>query len=179
MKMKYVSVVVLAIVIFSVSAYYLYNQNNEYKYYRSYEMQINSTNKSMDLCQSAMSSIMISMMGQNVSSSNIKADLVNANSSNTMAINYSQQMVNSSKTNSEKQYAQLLLKQSNGMSKFIDLLIILSNSSNDTGKVNDIMEKLNAIKTEEESYQTDLDDIRANNPDLDKRLTEIEKKYNG
>jgi len=179
MKMKYVSVLVLAFLVFSVSVNYLINQNTDDKYYNSYEKQINSTNKSMEYCQSAMSSIMLSMMGQNITNSNITSDLMGANNSTVMAINYSQVMLSNAKTDSQKKYASLLLNQSNDMLKFIDLLSILSVSTKDSIKVNNIMKQLDSIKSQEESYQNDLDSIRSTDNDLDKHLGGIEEKYKG
>ena len=56
MKKQYIIGIVFAIGIMSVLSCYLYNTDQEDTYYDSYENQINATNKSMVLCQSAISS---------------------------------------------------------------------------------------------------------------------------
>jgi hypothetical protein len=179
MEKKYNSIFILVIFVLAVAAgYYWYNSNSHDNYYNSYKMQLNSTNKSMELCESALGSIMLSMMGQDISKTNITADLNGANSSTKTAISYSQEMLKYSSTDSEKEYAETLIKQSNEMEKFIELSNNLLTSTGNTGKFNDIMKQLNTVKTQEESYQNDLYQIRTKDPDLSNHLDQIEKSLN-
>ena len=85
-------------------------------------------------------------------------------------------MVKNYRTDSEKKYGELLLNQSNDMVKFIDLLSILYESHNDTTKFKEVMKQLETVKTQEESYQKELDNIRSTDSELDNRLEQIEKK---
>ena len=176
MKKQYIIGIVLALGIISVLFCYLYNMDQEDIYYVSYEHQINATNNSMILCQSAMSSIILSKFNNNLTNSNITADLQGANSSAVSAIGYSKEMVKNYRTDSEKKYSELLLNQSNDMLKFIDLLSILYESDNDTTKFNEVMKQLETVKTQEESYQKELDIIRSTDSKLDNRLKQIENK---
>lgn len=176
MKKQYIIGIVFAIGIMSVLSCYLYNTDQEDTYYDSYENQINATNKSMVLCQSAISSIILSKFNNNFTNSNITTDLQGANSSAVSAISYSKEMVKNYRTDSEKKYGELLLNQSNDMVKFIDLLSILYESHNDTTKFKEVMKQLETVKTQEESYQKELDNIRSTDSELDNRLEQIEKK---
>jgi hypothetical protein len=179
MEKKYNIIFILAIVLLvGAASYYLYNLNSHDTYYDSYKKQLNSTNKSMELCESALGSIMLSMLGQNISNSNITDDLNGANSSTTAAISYSQEMLKYSTTDSEKEYAEILIKQSNEMEKFIELSNALSTSTKNTGKFNDVMKQLNAVKIQEESYQNDLYKIRTKDPEFSNHLDQIEKSMN-
>jgi hypothetical protein len=167
------------VVIACTAGYYFYNSSSHDKYYQSYKMQLNSTNKSMEYCESAIGTIMLSMLGQNNNlTTNITTNLNGANSSTTAAMGYSEDMLKYSSTDSEKAYAEILIKQSNEMEKFIQLSYDLAASTNNTEKFKDIMNQMNTIKTQEQSYQNDLNKIRNQYPDFSNHLEEIEKSTN-
>ena len=179
MGKKYNFFLILVIVIIvGAAGYYWYNLNSHDKYYESYKMQLNSTNKSMELCESALGTIMLSMLGQDISTTNITADLNGGNSSTTAAISYSEDMLKYSNTDSEKEYAEILIKQSKEMKKFIKLTNILSTSTKNTEKFKDIMKQLNEVKTQEQTYQNDLNKIRTKDPEFSNHLDQIEKAMN-
>jgi len=167
------------VVIACTAGYYWYNANSHDKYYQSYQMQLNSTNKSIELCESALGTIMLSILGQNNNlTTNITTDLNGANSSATAAMSYSKDMLKYSSTDSEKAYAEILIKQSNEMEKFVQLSYDLSTSTKNTEKFKDIMKQMDTVKIQEQSYQDGLNRIRNQYPDFSSRLAEIEKSAN-
>lgn len=180
MEKKFGFIFSLIIVLLVCAAgYYCYNSNSHDKYYQSYQMQLNSTNKSMESCESALGTIMLSMLEQNNNlTTNITDDLNGANNSAAAATIYSEDMLKYSSTDSEKAYAETLIKQSKEMEKFIQLSYDLSASTKNTEKFKDIMNQMNTIKTQEQSYQTDLNKIRAQYPDFSNHLNKIEKSMN-
>ncbi|MTK11444.1 MAG: hypothetical protein F8N39_04945 [Clostridiaceae bacterium] len=177
MKKKFGLILSLVIVIVACTAgYYWFISNSHDKYYQSYQMQLNSTNKSMELCESALGTIMLSMMEQNNNlTTNITTYLDGANNSATAATNYSADMLKYSNTDSEKAYAETLIKQSKEIERFIQLSYNLSASTKNTEKFKDILNQMNTIKTQEQSYQDDLNKIRNQYPDFKNHLQEIEK----
>jgi hypothetical protein len=180
MEKKMGLIISLVIIVIACTAgYYWYNSNSHDKYYQSYQKQLNSTNKSMELCESALGTIMLSMLGQNNDlTTNITTSLNGANSSATAALSYSEDMLKYSSTDSEKAYAEILIKQSNEMEKFIQLTYDLSASTKNTEKFKDIMKQMNTVKTQEQSYQDELNKIRNQNPDFSNHLEKIEKSTN-
>lgn len=177
MEKRYIGLIIFVFVLIVLTAGYFLFCGGEDSYYNSYEMQVNATNKSMEQSQNAMGMIMLSMMGQNVTNSNITTYIIEANKSTNLAVVYSQDMLKNAKTESQKQYARMLLNQSNEMTKFVDLLNSMTASAHDSTKVKEIMQKLDGVKTQEESYQNQLDKIRAGDSELNKNLDTVEKKF--
>ncbi len=176
MKKIYSRIILLLIVLVGLfSLYYCFILNSNSEYYKNYEMQILYTNKSMEKCQSSMASIVLSMFG-NKSNSNITTDLEYANNSTSLSITYSQEMLRNAKTDSEKKYAEQLIKQSYEMKSIINLLNQLSTNTSNREKTEEIFKQIGIVENQIIIYQRELENIRSNDQVLNNHLEEIEKK---
>ncbi|MDP3624147.1 MAG: hypothetical protein Q8R66_09475 [Methanobacteriaceae archaeon] len=177
MEKKYSSLIILIIVIgVIIGGYYLYKQNSDDDFYDNYSLQNNATYNATEQSNVILAMILSSMISSK-SNSTINIHLESAKKNITKSLNYDQNMVKSAKTDSQKKYAQLLILQTQGMVKYIDLLDEINIAAQkDQNKLDGLMKQLDELRNQTKNYQEQLENIKNNDSELKKRINEEDKK---
>lgn len=177
MEKKYSSLIILIIVIGAIiGGYYLYKQNSDDEFYDNYSLQNNATYNATEQSNIILSMILTSMISSK-SNSTIEIYLKSAKNNITKSLNYDQDLLKSAKTDSQKKYAQLLILQTQGMVKYIELLDKINIATQkDPNKLDELMKQLDELRNQTKDYQEQLENIKNNDSELKKRINEEDKK---
>ena len=180
MEKKYTSLIILIIVIAVITGgFYLYKQNNDDEYYHNYLLQNNSTYNATEESNVILATVVTSMITSKSSDSTIDGYLKSAKNNISLTMVYDKEMLKNARTESQKNYAQVLMLQTRAMIKYIGLLGELNVASqNNPGETDKIMKQLDELRNQTKDYQNELDSITNNDPELKKRINEENKKLN-
>ncbi|HSO26056.1 MAG TPA: hypothetical protein VLR54_05475, partial [Methanobacteriaceae archaeon] len=148
-------------------------------YYHNYLLQNNSTYNATEESNVILAMVVTSMITSKSSDSAIDGYLKSAKNNISLTMVYDQEMLKNARTESQKNYAQVLILQTRAMIKYIGLLGELNVSSqNNPGENDKIMKQLDELRNQTKDYQNELDSIKNNDPELKKRINEENKKLN-
>ncbi len=176
MRKKWLILIALILVGLSVvGGYFLYNCINEDRYYENYRLESIKMDGANEQSVTALANIFAYMMG-NGTSANTTNILGIARDNASSALAFNMEMQKYAITKSEKKYAEVMIQQNDLMINDIDLLIELDKASKqkDLNRVNNIMTRMKDINNQMEQYETELENIKNNDPNFKKR---IEKEY--
>lgn len=177
MEKKYSSLIALIIVIGAIfGGYFLYKQNSDDEFYDNYSLQNNATYNATEQSNIILAMILTSMISSK-SNSTIDVYLESAKNNISISLNYDQKMLKSAKTDSQKKYAQLLIFQTKGMVKYIDLLDEMNIATQkDPNKMDGLMTQLDELRNQTKDYQEQLENIKNADSELKKRINEKDKE---
>lgn len=200
-KNKYllIGVVGIVIAIFIIGGYYAYGMYAENKYYENYRLQYHNSVKAEEKWNQSINSLSeynLSTMTQaqlekeypemiRKENESLK-NLDEAISYHQKSINFEKEMLHYASTDYQKDYANLLINQSELWMKEYDLYkkwsnliieLITAVKNKDTNKINAIGDQITDIKKQIDAIDAEIikvvdqrEDIRANHPDFTTRL---------
>lgn len=157
--------------------------NNEDDYYNCYRLQGNCTENALDLSMNAIAPIIPAMMGLSDISTNGTDGSVNETALNeavnnaTLALDYQQKMFKSAKTDSEKNYAKVLIEQSNALISYLGIVKTMGNNKNSTNNT-EFMNQLESFSNQTENYQNELQTIINGDKTFENRLKQEDQNNN-